>query len=145
MTRIVQEKFQIRPKDPKTDCESCGWVDDKNARAKKNMPGREGRAGGDYRSRLSDKSAQFNGLPPGMDIEDQEVTDQREFRTTMQGESDVSADYPTPEQVKKGFIPRGMLTTDDEYTNEHTDTFYGEVEVDGVVGFAERGNLLDRL
>jgi len=144
MTRIVQEKFQIRPKDPKTDCESCDWASDKSARAKKGTPGREGRSGGDPRSRSMDNAVAYNTLPPGMDIDDQELLDSRAMPFSMGGATDVSRDYNAA-AVRDGFQRKGMLTTDDEYTNEHTDTFYGEVDVDGDVGFAERGNLLDRL
>jgi hypothetical protein len=39
-----------------------------------------------------------------------------------------------------------MNGTDDLYTGEHVDQFYGEaVDEDGKVGFAERNNYLDRM
>lgn len=131
MTRIVQEKFQIRPKDPKTDCESCEWVDDSSARRQHGLVPPPIKGG-------------LNRLPPGTDLEAQAIVDDPRMPFSMGGETDVSHDYNRT-SVRQGFDRKPMLGTDDEYTNEHTDTFYGEVEVDGEVGFAERGNLLDRL
>jgi len=140
MTRIVQEKFQVRMPQNHNDEES-GWISDKQARAKKNTPGAE-----DINPNHNRQSsgAFYNSLPPGMDVEDQEMTDQRRFATVVSGESDVSKDF-NEGAIKKGYTRRKMLTTDDEYTNEHTDIFYGEANVDGEVGFVERGNMLDRL
>jgi hypothetical protein len=131
MTRIVQEKFQIRPKDPKTDCDSCNWVGDSSARTKHGVTAPPITGG-------------LNRLPPGTNLEDQAMVDDPRMPFSMGGATDVSRDY-TESATRKGFTRKGMLSTDDEYTNEHTDTFYGEVDVDGDVGFAERGNLLDRL
>jgi hypothetical protein len=154
MVGIVQEKFQHDyPQQPNDDAAGRGWLSDKAARAKKNMPGFEGRQGrdgstgknaGDRDSRLSDEAAQFNTLPPGMDIEDQEVTDQRRFATVMAGESDVSQDY-NPESVRTGARRLKMRATDDEYSNAHVDAFYDEIVVDGDTGFTERNNTLDRM
>lgn len=79
-----------------------------------------------------------------MDIEDQEVTDQRVMPLVMSGESDVSEDW-SMDAVRDGFQRKKIRPTDDQYTNEHRDLFYAEAKVDGDVGFVERGNLLDRL
>lgn len=154
MAGILQEKFQVdNPQQSNDDAEDRGWISDKAARAKKDMPGFEGRQGhlgakganaGDHASRLSDKAALFNSLPPGTDIEDQEVTDQRTVPIVMSGQSDVSKDWNEQAQ-KAGFTRRQMRATDDEYSNAHVDAFYDEVKVDGEVGFTERNNVLDRL
>lgn len=144
MPGILQEKFQVdNPQQANDDAES-GWKLDKSARVKKLLHGREGRAGGDYASRYMDNAVHYNGLPPGMDIEDQEVTDQREFKTTMGGESDVSKDWNT-EALRTGYTRKAMRATDDEYSKAHVDAFYDEINVDGDIGFTERNNMLDRL
>lgn len=144
MTGIMQEKFQVDFPQQKNDDADSGWLNDKSARAKKNLPGREGRAGGDPPSKYMNNAVHFNSLPPGMDIEDQEVTDQRRFATTMSGESDVSEDYNS-QSIRQGFTRRPMRATDDEYSNQHNDAFYDEMTVDGVTGFVERNNVLDRM
>lgn len=144
MPGILQEKFQVDNPQQKNDDASSGWVNDKAARAKKNTPGREGRAGGDGPSRFIDNAVLYNSLPPGMDIEDQEMTDQRKFDICMGGESDVSKDW-NPEAVRQGYQRKPMRATDDEYSNAHVDAFYDEIKVDGDVGFTERNNVLDRM
>ena len=154
MPGIVQEKFQVdNPPERNDDAQGRGWISDKEARAKKDTPGREGRQGrlgtqgqnaGDGGSRLSDKAVQYNSLPPGMDIEDQEMADQRRFQIVMSGQSDVSRDY-NPESIKNGERRLPMRATDDEYSNAHVDAFYDEIKVDGDVGFTERNNTLDRM
>jgi hypothetical protein len=143
---ILQEKFQVDNPQQRNDDAQSGWVNDKSARAKKNPPNsmREGRPGGDYDSRYMGNAVQYASLPPGMDIEDQEMTDQRRFTICMGGESDVSADW-NAEAVKNGFKRKPMRATDDEYSNAHVDAFYDEIKVDGDVGFTERNNVLDRM
>jgi hypothetical protein len=148
VTNVVQEKFQVTYPDYDSENEEDvqSWVPDSNARAKKMMPGREGRAGGDVNSRYGNNVAMFTTLPPGMDIEDQEVTDQRRMGINTSG------GYPTrlaagdrtqdlnPTCLRKGFDKKKLLQTDDAYTREHNDAFY-----DDVGGFVERNNMLDRL
>ena len=144
MPGILQEKFQVdNPQNPNDDAQS-GWIPDRAARVKKNTPGREGAPGGDSDSRFINNAVFYNGLPPGMDIEDQEMTDQRKFGMVMGGESDVSKDW-NQEAVRTGFTRKKMNATDDEYTKAHVDAFYDEINVDGDIGFAERNNMLDRL
>lgn len=121
----MQEKFQVTAPENTLD-QGRSWITDKAARVSKGFPGRS------------------NRMPPGMDIEDQAQTDQPSFPMTMSGESDVSHDY-SQKSMKTGFIPRKCCPTDDQYTGEHQDMFYNSVKVDGVEGFCERGNLLDRL
>ena len=142
MSRICQEKFQVEYPENRLD-EECCWVSDKSARTKKGTPGREGRAGGDPSSRTMDNAVFYESLPPGEDLEDQEVSDQRVMPMTMGGESDVSRDWNAT-AVRDGWSPRRLRPTDDQYTREHNDAFYDEMTVDGVTGFIERNNMLDR-
>ena len=46
--------------------------------------------------------------------------------------------------LKKGFQHQNMRPEDEMFNNEHVELFYGEAEVDGVTGFVERNNYLDR-
>jgi hypothetical protein len=141
MPGILQEKFQVDYPQQGNDDAHSGWKSDSSARTKKGMPGKENAS---VKPDPSTNAAMFNSLPPGMDMEDQEETDQRKFATTMGGESDVSRDWNS-EAVAKGFKRLPMRATDDEYTKAHQDAFYDEMNVDGEVGFAERNNMLDRL
>lgn len=122
---IVQEKFQITQPQNHND-EERGWVTDKSARVAKGFPGKS------------------NRMPPGQDIEDQAQTDQRSFPMRMASEGDVTPDY-SQRAMTTGYTPHRCCPTDDEYTNAHTDAFYDSVKVDGVEGFVERNNMLDRL
>ena len=141
---IVQEKFQVEFGQNGNDNAHSGWVSDKSARVKKDIPGREGYAGGDPESKRMNNALFINSLPPGTNIVDQEYADIRKMELVMSGESDVSEDYNS-EAVKTGFTKRQMKPTDDMYTNEHCDAFYSEMTVDGETGFIERNNMLDRL
>lgn len=140
---IVQEKFQVTLPQNHND-EERGWVTDKSVRVKKGLPGREGRPGGDWESKTMDNALFLNSTPPGTDLEDQELTDQRQFPMRMASESDVTPDY-SQKAMKTGYTAHRCCPTDDEYTNAHTDAFYDSVKVDGVEGFVERNNMLDRL
>jgi hypothetical protein len=134
----LQEKFQTQQPLNRND-EQAVWATDKSARVKKGTPGREGRPGGDQTSKRINNAVMFGSLPPGTDMEDQELTDQRKMPMVMSGESDVSKDY-SKAALGKGFTPRPMSATDDEYSNQHDDAFY-----DDLGGFVERNNMLDRL
>jgi hypothetical protein len=144
MPGILQEKFQVDNPQQRNDDAQSGWVTDRSARVKKGTPGREGRSGGDPESQKMNNAVNYASLPPGADIEVQEMTDQRQFATTMGGESDVSKDW-NAEALRRGFQRKQMRATDDEYSKAHVDAFYDEVSVDGDIGFAERNNMLDRL
>jgi hypothetical protein len=152
MTKIVQEKFQVNMPPERNDDAHGGWIPDKAARVKKMQPGREGRPGGDDASRFGANNAFFNTLPPGMDIEDQEVCDIRRMGLSISGNNpiapatgDQTDNELTAQSIRTGFTRKKLLSTDDEYTREHNDAFYDSVEVDGVEGFIERNNMLDRL
>jgi hypothetical protein len=143
MSKIVQEKFQEEFPQKPEGIESRHWASDKSARVKKGLPGKED-------VHTSSEGVMFNSLPPGMDIEDQEMADIRQQYTSDGGATDVSHDTPMGSDMNRGFKRKRMRPTDDLYTNEHVDLFYGEIKVeveDGEmeVGFLERGNLLDRM
>lgn len=148
MPKIVQEKFQVTYPDYHSKAEDQhGWIEDQLARAKKMMPGREGVPGGDGESRFMNNAAFFNVLPPGMDIEDQEVSDIRQMGISFNGNMPIgpaTGDLTNREvnvtSLRNGFDKKKLLQTDDEYTREHNDAFY-----DDVGGFVERNNYLDRL
>lgn len=142
MAKILQEKFQISM--PPAKPEDTSWVTDQEGRAKKQMPGREGRPGGDRASRYMNNARFFNSLPPGEDIEDQEVCDIRKMEVWT-GPYNQATQEINPESLRKGFNRKKLLSTDDEYTRQHNDSFYDSVEVDGDEGFIERNNMLDRL
>lgn len=119
---IVQEKFQVEfPEKSQSDA----WVSDESARIRKSPAG------------------MLNRLPPGMDIADQDQSHQPAFRTGFPSDNDVTPDNSAM-ALKQGFTRKPMRPTDDMYTREHNDAFYDEVKVDGVTGFAERNNYLDR-
>lgn len=125
MSRIVQEKFQVNlPPEPETN---HTWVTDKSARSPGSQP------------------SYFNCLPPGMDIEDQETTDQRSvpWAGCLGSGTQITEDV-TAQSLRKGYDRKKLLGTDDMYTREHNDAFYDEVTVDGGTGFLERNNMLDR-
>jgi hypothetical protein len=143
VSKLVTEKFQVDYDLQTNDDAHSGWKSDKSARVKKGTPGREGLAGGDPASQKMNNAVQFESIPPGMDMEDQEVSDQRVMKLTMGGETDVSRDWNS-EAVRQGYTRRDLRPTDDLYSNEHADAFYDEITVDGVTGYLERNNMLDR-
>lgn len=130
MSKIVQEKFEVRyPRKPEGS-EGGRWASDETARVRKAA------------------HSKLNQLPPGHDICSQDIADIPDQPDVMSGESDVSHDY-TAQAVKYGYTRRKMSPADDMYTREHNDAFYDEIKLeteDGVnTGFLERNNLLDRL
>ena len=76
---------------------------------------------------------------PGLDL-----PNQNQMLRQIAGCTDFSYDT-TPESFDKGYMRHAMNGTDDLYTGEHVDHFYGEaVDEDGNAGFAERNNYMDR-
>jgi hypothetical protein len=153
MPKFIQEKFQVNYPEVDAGAEGAGrpWASSRSARVKKGTPGREDRAGGDPQAQFMNNARFFQSLPPGMDGEDQEETDQRVFNESIAGNrarghnaGDVTQDL-TAKSVKAGFDRKECCPTDDMYTREHNDAFYDAPEVDGVTGFVERNNYLDRL
>jgi hypothetical protein len=155
VSRIVQQKFEVRYPDTDSKNEEGvqGWTPDIDARGKKGMPGREGPAGGDGATRFMNDAVMFNSLPPGMDIEDQEVCDIRQMGINLSGnfptelaQGDVTNGEVHAKSLRKGFDRKKLLNTDDEYYREHNDLFYDTIYDDqGNPSFVERGNFLDRL
>jgi hypothetical protein len=141
MSRVVQEKFEVRPAQNPNDDGKNGWASDASARDHLGMQTRA--KNGRYEPYTGDG---YNCLPPGSDISNQEVAYTRtpveaaDMGTGTQATTDV-----TPQSLESGFDRKDMRPTDDMYTREHNDAFYDTVEVDGVEGFVERNNYLDRL
>ena len=121
----LAEKFQITiPAKPEDDHE---WATFKSARNNMWEP-------------TPEHGAKFNEMPrSGLDY------NKYEFARGFGGDTDVSGGV-NPVSLAAGFKRREMKGTDDQYSGEHCDLFYGEaVDENGKVGFAERNNYLDRL
>ena len=77
-----------------------------------------------------------------------EPTDTK-FARGYGGNTDVSGErvFASPDKLfKEGYARLDMKATDDQYSGEHVDLFYGDaVDEAGNVGFSERNNYLDRL
>lgn len=127
--KICQEKFEYRAPPNSNEENETRWVSADSVRRTHGL--------------RDDDTVFYQHLPPGMNIEDQHVSYQNETPFSMGGETDVSMDY-NPVSVLNGYSARHLRPTDDLYTNEHCDAFYGEMTVDGVTGFLERNNTLDR-
>ena len=141
MSRIVQEKFQVNnPANPNDDAHS-GWVSDESARDRNSLTTRHPELG-----RYEKRGARLNHLPPGMNIEDQEIADihAQPMAGSLETGTQVTNDV-TVQALKQGFDRKPLRPTDDQYTREHNDAFYDTVTVDGVEGFVERNNMLDRM
>ena len=81
----------------------------------------------------------FDFMPPGMDIANQNYSEQNSIPLELSGSSDVSGSVIQAKAMKEGYQRLDMKGTDDLYTGEHTDLFYGDAG-----GFCERNNYLDR-
>jgi hypothetical protein len=82
----------------------------------------------------------LNILPCGMDLEDPATT----FVYGFGGDTDATNNVTTA-SLKTGFEYDPMAPTDDQYSGEHIEMFYGEAFGDDRrVGFVERNNYLDR-
>lgn len=77
-----------------------------------------------------------NGLVlPSTEIEEPTLTS---MRLDLAGATDVTDCVNVPD-INRGFVKGKMSPTDEEYTGEHVDLFYGDSG-----GFVERNNYLDR-
>lgn len=140
MSKIVQEKFEVRSPRKPEGTEGGGWASDASARDRNGLTTRH-TGSGRYQGRNG-----YNDLPPGSNIEDQAVADiPAEREAGGRGTGTQATDDVTPTSLREGFDRKAMRPTDDMYTREHNDAFYDTVEVDGVEGFVERNNYLDRL
>ena len=126
----LQEKFQITVPDRSENGEA--WTTFESARQSQECVG-------DYAPKHSGDvdGRKFNEMPPGMDI-DQLTSEINNMPLSMAGESDVSR-VGSAANFEQGFSKRAMKGTDDQYTGEHVDHFYGDAG-----GFVERNNYLDR-
>ena len=85
-----------------------------------------------------------NRMPPGMDIENQKLAPPATVRDGGLAGSTDESNSVNAAMLKKGFQHQNMRPEDEMFNNEHVELFYGEAEVDGVTGFVERNNYLDR-
>jgi hypothetical protein len=153
MSKIVQEKFQVNEPQNTNDDPHGGWVSDASARKGKSR--RQGSEASEMLPGMLNRSANsldmpLNYLGPGMDIDAQANADIREMGINSGGglgnrlaRGDRTQDV-NQRSLREGFNRKPLRPTDDMYTREHNDAFYDTVEVDGVVGFVERNNMLDR-
>jgi hypothetical protein len=116
----LQEKFQIiLPSQPNED-DGTEWKTFESARRSTEVPGRK----------MEMPRPQTDNINP--------------MSRVMAGATDFSNDT-NPEAFEKGYTRREMKGSDDLYTGEHVDHFYGEaIDEKGNAGFVERNNYLDR-
>ena len=141
MSRIVQEKFEVRSPQKPEGTEGNGGISDKRARPAHGMQTRD-RESGKFEPYTGDM---LNTLPPGMDIADQEFLDAGGERMAETFNGTQATNDVTQTSLRTGFDRKKLLPTDDMYTREHNDAFYDTVTVDGDEGFVERNNYLDRM
>ena len=125
----LQEKFQITV--PTKEEAGEKWVTFNSQRDTEGSP-------------RPDHGEKFNKMPPGMDIGNQE--NRTDFKHGFGGDTDVSGGNVNDAALGgRGFTRLKMKGTDDQYSGEHVDLFYGCVEDEkGNEGFCERNNYLDR-
>jgi hypothetical protein len=132
----LAEKFQITVPYKSKQGKDKEWSDFKSARCVEDNP-------------RSDLDSKFN-IPPSTEISDQylenggKIDRLDNFAQGFGGNTDASGGL-APKVFTEGFDRREMKATDDQYSGEHIDLFYGEaVDEKGNIGFAERNNYLDR-
>ena len=117
----LQDKMQITVPYHKKEDDGNEWADAKSVRIQKVAEDR------------------LNKMPVGMN---QNLTP---FAKGFGGDTDVSGGDVTPKSLQKGYARHDMNGTDDLYSGEHVDLFYGEaVDENGKSGFIERNNYMDR-
>jgi len=120
----LAEKFQITI--PAKDEDGEEWASFKSARNVDCVPD-------------PGMGTKFNRMPVS------QIACKYDFVQGFGGNTDVTGDVE-PSSLIKGYKRREMKGTDDQYSGEHVDLFYGEaVDEKGNVGFAERNNYLDRI
>lgn len=134
MSRIVQEKFEVHA--PQPPAPSHQWASDASVRDRHGLQTRNGAGRFEpYRGDL------YQSLPPGTDMDDQEVYLNRSLPMAgCLGSGTQETEDVTKESLRAGFSKKRLRPTDDEFYREHNDVFY-----DDVGGFVERGNNLDRM
>ena len=137
MSRPVQEKLETRvPREPE-GIEGGGWATDASARRSKERL---------HRTDHDSNDVGYNQLPPGMNTYRQDLPPQANPRRARGGlgSGTQATEDVTRKSVRQGFSRKAMSPTDD-YARGENEPFYETVEVDGVEGFVERGNVLDRM
>jgi hypothetical protein len=137
--KLLTEKFEVHEPIVPEGIEG-DWATEKSARTNKGLQTRDNSSRFEpYRGDL------YQSLPPGTQIESQEVFADSampwagSMDTGSQATDDVNA-----KSLREGFDRKAMSPTEDGWTREHNDAFYDTVVVDGVEGWIERNNVLDR-
>lgn len=120
----LQEKFQIIVRGKEEACEP--WASFESAR---DLNG----------ERATGNTQVIRDMPPGMDGHNQDSTEQNQMPFVLSGSNDVSHESYAPSAMECGYAKLDMKGSDDQYTGEHVDHFYGDAG-----GFIERNNYLDR-
>ena len=148
---LLQEKFQVTAEPrAKRDHAWTSFESQRDTRAQEEqhyaVPSSEKRMA--IGGALADFDApRTNRMPPGMNINNQTQTPNMPQPRSAAGETDVSDMVSS--SMRNGFTRIPMMGTDDLYTNEHTEEFYGEANGEDdagnkYTGFLERNNYLDR-
>lgn len=142
---IAQEKFQRTMK--REPAEQHSWTTPKAVRRvapQEMMHLTPGEAKAPYAGKQADVDApRMNRMPPGQDIGDQTQSRQHPQPYSNAGATDESNSVNAAMLVR-GYQRQSMKPEDEMYNDEHNELFYGNVEVEGDVGFVERNNYLDR-
>jgi hypothetical protein len=122
----LAEKFQITV--PFKQDESEGWATVESVRINEGVT-------------TPEHGAKFNRMPVV-----QAPTARDHFVHGFGGDTDVSGSNINPESLEVGYQRKELKATDDQYSGEHVDLFYGEVkDENGKASFVERNNYLDRM
>lgn len=144
----LQDKFQITVPAREEAGEPWADLEHMNSHLVKRVTSRRGtldlypRAGG------VEHEVRLNNMPPTEISEP--VIEAQGMKLYVAGSTDVT-DVVNPWDLKRGWARHTMGMTDDEYTGQHADLFYGEAHGTddgggpGYDGFVERNNYLDRL
>lgn len=94
-------------------------------------------------------SAAAQDPPTWTDMQESTLKQDGGMRMSTAGDTDQSKQVMTRNALRDGFTYIGMSGTDDQYTGENMDHFYGEAVGNDdagnrVTGFVERNNYLDR-
>ena len=128
----LQEKFQILVPFKEETATDETWVSMDSQRDLNGLVGFTASSSVDY------DTSKFNLPMPGMDIGNQWRAQIDNQKLVLSGETDITATKPA--NWNQGFTKLEMKGTDDCYTGEHVDLFYGDSG-----GFTERNNYLDRI
>lgn len=131
----LREKFQITL--PGAENGNEPWASFDSVRTTKGE--------GPYNNSMSAQQTdgKFNEIPPGMDITNQHA-DIHDMPYFLDGNNDATKN--DKDYLRKGYTRAKMTGTDDQYTGEHIDLFYGIAygDTEQEQGFLERNNYLDR-